>query len=270
MNYIVWDPDPYILELGSFAIRWYSTFFATGFVIGYFIIRKHFQEEKVPLKILDQFLMYSVVGAILGARIGNCVFYDWDYFSTRPLEMILPFTFTPEFQFTGYRGLASHGGMLGLALAYWLLSIRTGKPYLWFMDKLAIVGVLGVAFIRLGNLMNSEVLGNQTSVPWAFIFIQRDTIPRHPVQIYGFICYFSLFLFMLWYYRKKVEKTEHGHIAGVSLALLCSLRFLLEFLKEHYIFDPNSPFNMAQYLSIPFIIIGLYFAKKKSRLIEQH
>ncbi|MCP4441490.1 MAG: prolipoprotein diacylglyceryl transferase [Aureispira sp.] len=267
MDYIVWDPSPYIVEVGGFALRWYSTFFAAGFVVGYFILRKFLLEEKVPLKVLDQLLMYSVIGAILGARIGNCVFYDWDYFSTRPLEIILPFTFTPEFQFTGYRGLASHGGMLGLALAYWILSWRTGKPYLWFMDKLAVVGVLGVGFIRLGNLMNSEVLGNETSVSWAFVFLQRDLIPRHPVQIYSFICYFSLFVFMYWFYRKNFGKRADGYIAGVSLALLCTVRFLLEFLKEHYVFDPSSPFNMAQYLSIPFIILGIYFARKKSPLL---
>ena len=124
---ITWSPDPIITEIGGFALRWYSVLFATGFVLGFFILRRLFIKEKVSLELLDQMLLYSVVGTILGARVGNCLFYDFAYFSQHPLEILLPFKFSPQFEFTGYRGLASHGAMLGLIVAYWLLSRKSDK-----------------------------------------------------------------------------------------------------------------------------------------------
>lgn len=257
---ITWNPDPIIIELGGFALRWYSLLFATGFIIGFFILRRLFEKEKVSLEVLDKMLLYSVVGTILGARIGNCLFYDFTYFSKHPAEILLPFKFSPHFEFTGYRGLASHGAMLGLLVAYWLLSRKTDKSILWFLDKAATAGALCLASIRLGNFMNSEIVGAPTDVSWAFIFPRVDEIPRHPVQLYGFVVYLSLFFFMLWYNKKVFKKVKDGHVFAVFISVLGILRFGMEFIKKHYVFDPDSLINMAQLLSLPMIFLGAFFA----------
>lgn len=257
---ITWNPDPIIVELGGFALRWYSLLFATGFIIGFFILRRLFEKEKVSLEVLDKMLLYSVVGTILGARIGNCLFYDFTYFSKHPAEILLPFKFSPHFEFTGYRGLASHGAMLGLLVAYWLLSRKTDKSILWFLDKAATAGALCLASIRLGNFMNSEIVGAPTNVSWAFIFPRVDEIPRHPVQLYGFVVYLSLFFFMLWYNKKVFKKVKDGHVFAVFISVLGILRFGMEFIKKHYVFDPDSLINMAQLLSLPMIFLGAFFA----------
>ena len=259
---ITWDPDPIITEIGGYALRWYSVLFATGFVIGFFILRRLFAKENVSLETLDQMLLYSVVGTILGARVGNCLFYDFEYFSQHPLEILLPFKFSPEFEFTGYRGLASHGAMLGLLTAYWLLARRTGKSMFWFLDKGAIVGGLCLACIRLGNFMNAEIVGAPTDVSWAFIFPRVDDLPRHPVQLYGFIVYTLLFLVMLQYNKRSFGKVSDGHIFGIFIALLGTLRFGMEFIKRHYVFADESLLNMAQYLSLPMIVLGAFLAWK--------
>ena len=259
---ITWSPDPIITEIGGFALRWYSVLFATGFVLGFFILRRLFIKEKVSLELLDQMLLYSVVGTILGARVGNCLFYDFAYFSQHPLEILLPFKFSPQFEFTGYRGLASHGAMLGLIVAYWLLSRKSDKSVLWFLDKGSIVGGLALASIRMGNFMNSEIVGTPSDVPWAFIFVQIDDIPRHPVQLYGFIVYLSLFFFIIKYNKRTFGQVRDGHLFGLFISILGILRFCMEFIKRHYVLDTDSLLNMAQYLSIPLIIFGTILAWK--------
>lgn len=251
---LVWEPHPFLLDTG---LRWYSLFFAAGFVINYFILKRHFKEEGVPLDVLDRYLLYSVVGTILGARIGNCIFYDWAYFSQHPLEIILPFRFEPEFQFVGFRGLASHGALLGLLVAYALLSKRTGQTVGWFLDKGATVAGLCLACIRMGNFMNGEIVGTPTEQPWGVVFSNVDTLPRHPVQLYGFVLYLSLFFFMLWYRRRTLGTVKTGHLLGVFLVLLGIIRFGMEFIKRHYVLDDDSLLNMAQWLTVPMIIGGL-------------
>lgn len=257
---ITWNPDPIITEIGGFALRWYSLLFATGFIIGFFILRRLFEKEGVSSEVLDKLLLYSVVGTILGARIGNCLFYDWAYFSQHPLEILLPFKFSPEFEFTGYRGLASHGALLGLLVSYWLLSRQTGYSIRWFLDKGAIVAGLCLACIRMGNFMNSEIVGTPTDVAWAFVFPKIDDIPRHPVQLYGFATYISLFFFILWYNKRKEGQVADGHIFGVFLCILGILRFSMEFIKKHYVLDSDSWLNMAQFLSLPMIVLGVILA----------
>ncbi len=261
---IHWGPDPIIAHLGGFALRWYSLLFAVGFIVGFFMLRKQFVQDKVNLDILDSLLLYSVVGTILGARIGNCLFYEFEYFSQHPAEILLPFKFSPEFEFTGFRGLASHGAMLGLIIAYWILSKRTGKPILWFLDRAALISGICLASIRLGNFMNSEILGAPFDGAWAVVFDKlpppTGTTPRHPVQLYGFIVYMGLFIFMNWYYAKKRNTVKDGHIFAVGLTILGTLRFCMEFIKEHYVFDPDSIINMAQLLSLPMIIGGIILA----------
>ncbi|MFK7796217.1 MAG: prolipoprotein diacylglyceryl transferase [Aureispira sp.] len=260
---LTWNPDPIIAEFGGFALRWYSLLFATGFIIGFFILRKQFLEEGVPLEILDKLLLYSVIGTILGARIGNCLFYDFDYFSQHPLEILLPFRFSPTFKFVGFRGLASHGALLGLIATYWLLSKQTGYSIRWYLDKGALIGGLCLASIRLGNFMNGEIAGAPTDVSWAVIFPAVDQQPRHPVQLYGFVIYLSLFFFILYYNKRLKQKTpplQEGHLLGVFLFILGILRFNMEFIKRHYVLDADSWLNMAQWLSIPMIVGGALLA----------
>ena len=211
----------------------------------------------MSLDVLDRYLLYSVIGTILGARIGNCVFYDWAYFSQHPLEIILPFRFEPEFQFVGFRGLASHGALLGLLIAYAILAKRTGQTIGWFLDKGATVAGLCLACIRMGNFMNGEIVGTPTDQPWGIIFPNVDMLPRHPVQLYGFILYLSLFFFMLWYRRRTFGKVKTGHLLGVFLIVLGLIRFSMEFIKRHYVLDPDSLLNMAQWLTLPLILGGL-------------
>jgi phosphatidylglycerol:prolipoprotein diacylglycerol transferase len=235
LNYIPWSPSPVIFSLGSFEIRYYSLFFALGFILGYMIIYRLVMKEKEDPKLLDQFLIYVVVGTVLGARLGHCFFYDWAYFSEHPLEIILPVQFEPTFQFTGFRGLASHGGALGIIISLLLLARKQKKSIFWYLDKLAVVVPLAAVFIRLGNLMNSEIVGDPSNLPWAFQFQLMDASegdpmePRHPSQLYEAVSYLMIFGFMFWYYAKRFGKVMHGHIFGVFFTLLFVARFFLEY-----------------------------------------
>ena len=253
---ITWNPDPIIVEIAGFALRWYSLLFATGFILSFFLLRREFIKEGAPDDLLDKMLMYSVIGTILGARIGNCLFYDFAYFSEHPLEILLPVKFEPELHFTGFRGLASHGAMLGLLASYWLLSRRSSPSMWWFLDKAALVAALCLACIRMGNFMNGEIVGAPTDVSWAIIFPAVDMLPRHPVQLYGFVLYLSLFIFIFYYYKRHQSRLADGYLFGLFLVLLGTLRFGMEFLKRHYVFADESLLNMAQYLSLPMILAG--------------
>ncbi|WBM73738.1 prolipoprotein diacylglyceryl transferase [Saprospira grandis] len=271
LNYIPWSPDPVLLRFGSFELRYYSLFFAFGFILGYMIILRLVKKEGEKPELLDQFLMYVVIGTILGARLGHCIFYDWEYFSQHPLEMFLPVQFEPEFQFTGFRGLASHGGAFGITAALLLLARRQKKSVFWYLDKLAVVVPLAGMFIRLGNLMNSEIVGEPTDLPWAFQFRLMSSHdgdpmePRHPSQLYEAISYLAIFGFMFWYYAKRYGKVQQGQVFGVFFALLFFDRFLLEYTKINEGISEDALINMGQILSIPFILIGLYLAWSKNK-----
>lgn len=256
LAYIDWTVDP---QWGF--LRWYSVLFAVGFIAGYFMVKKMFQREGANLEWLDSLLMYMVIATILGARIGHCVFYDWEYFSQHPLEIILPVRFEPEFQFIGYRGLASHGGAIGILIALWLFSKRISKtPYLWILDRIVIPVAFAGVFIRLGNLMNHEIIGKPADVPWAFKFQLVDDIPRHPVQLYESLCYLAIFFFLRYLYWKTDKRHQLGYIFGWFMILLWSARFFTEYFKssqggiETFF---NLGLSTGQLLSIPFVIIGV-------------
>jgi len=255
-SYIVWNTDGIILDLGFYQLHWYSLLFGLGFVLGYQFVKYRFKEAEYDVKLLDNLAVYLVIGTIIGARLVHCIFYDWDYFSQHLLEIFLPFRFSPTFEFTGFLGLASHGGGLGVLVAILIFARRYQVKTIWLIDTIAFVIPLAGACIRLGNLMNSEIVGKVTNVSWAFVFTQLDSLPRHPAQLYEAISYLLIFGFLFW--LKKQSFYKPGLLVGFMLLLVFIARFSLEFLKVNQsAFENDMTLNMGQWLSIPFILIGL-------------
>lgn len=209
---------------------------------------------------LESLVIYVFLGVFLGARLGHCLFYDFQYFASHPLEIISPFSINNrgEWKFTGYAGLASHGGIIGIIIAT-ALYCRKKKVSIWdILDKLALIGPLAGAFIRLGNFFNSEIIGNETDVPWAIIFKRVDDMPRHPSQLYEAIAYLLIFLLVFYVYTQKRNKHAKGLVFGITITSVFISRFLIEFTKIiQSPFEEKLPIDMGQILSIPFIIIGL-------------
>jgi phosphatidylglycerol---prolipoprotein diacylglyceryl transferase len=264
MAYIIWNPDITIIDLGFFALRWYSVLFAMGFLLGYFIIKKHFIKENVPVEKLEKLTLYVGLATVIGARLGHCLFYDFDYYSQNILEIFLPFRFHPELHFIGFQGLASHGGGIAIIIALIIYSYKYNLKLLWLLDKLALATPLVGFMIRMGNLMNSEIIGNPAAVPWAFIFQKVDNVPRHPGQLYEAILYLGIFI-LLYFINKKIHK-EPGYIFGLFLILLFSVRFIIEFYKiDQSSFEADMFLNMGQLLSIPFILFGLVLMVLKNK-----
>ena len=232
LNAIYWDVDPVIFQIGSFGVRWYSLGFLLAFTLGYFIIRWMFRKEKVREDYLESLLVYMFLAVLVGARLGHCLFYEPDYFLTSDhwVEIFWPFR---DGRFTGFQGLASHGAAIGILLSLWLYWRKYGLNPWWFLDRLVVVVALGGAFIRLGNLFNSEIYGTETSLPWGFIFVREgETVPKHPTGLYEALCYLLIFGASLWYYVRKQGQFKTGSIFGWWLVALFGARFLIEFVKE--------------------------------------
>jgi prolipoprotein diacylglyceryl transferase len=267
LNYILWNPDGILIDFGFYQLRWYSIFFGLGFVLGYQFVKWRFKRDEVNVKLLDNLAVYLVVGTIIGARLGHCIFYDWDYYQNHLLEILLPVRFSPSFEFIGYRGLASHGGGAGVIIALLVFAKIEKISKLWILDTIALVIPLAAVCIRLGNLMNSEIIGTVTNVSWAFIFESIDNLPRHPAQLYEAICYLLIFGLLFWFDRK--QKYGKGFIFGAMLVLLFSARFFVEFVKaDQSAFEADMYLNMGQWLSIPYFIIGwvfVYFGVKNKK-----
>lgn len=269
--FVTWDVDPEIFNLGGISVRYYGLLFALAFIFGYKIEEKMFKSEGLPMKWLDKAWLYVAIATIIGARLGHCIFYDWAYYSAHPLEMILPVRFTPEFKFTGYQGLASHGAAIGIIVGLWYYSRRvTKKSIFWILDRAVIPIALAGFFIRMGNLMNSEIVGLPTSVPWGFRFVnsglQNPELPRHPTQLYEAICYLISFGILMYLYWRTNVKKHMGFIFGAFLILIFIARFIIEFAKEvQEPWEVGMPLNMGQILSIPFVLVGifmLWYSKK--------
>jgi len=277
--YIVWDPSP----IGPFGLRWYSLCWLVGLLLAYFIVRYLFKKDKIKQELFEPLFIYCFIGILVGSRLGHCIFYQPDYFLTSwkgVVEMFLPIRIGPEetfmgnhwgFSLTGYQGLASHGGTLGLMIALWLYC-RWSKISLWkILDFIAIATPTTACFIRLGNLMNSEIIGKITEVPWAFIFERVDTMPRHPGQLYEAIAY-ALFFFVGWYFYKKYpEKVGTGFFFGLCITLIFTFRFFIEYTKDiQEAFEASMPLDMGQILSIPFIILGVWcMMRSKTKTPEE-
>ena len=263
LSYILWNPDLVAFHIGSFSLRWYSLCWLLGLLAAYLIVRRLYKEQKIRPELFDPLFIYCFVGILIGSRLGHCLFYEPGYFLSsfkHMVEMILPIRFLADgsWRFTGYEGLASHGGTIGLIIALWLYVRRT-KVNLWrVLDNVAIATPVTACLIRLGNLMNSEIIGKVTDVPWAFIFERVDMLPRHPGQLYEAVAY-AVFFFIGWYfYRKQPERVGTGFFFGMCITLIFTARFFIEFTKDiQEAFEASMALNMGQLLSLPFIALGL-------------
>lgn len=246
--YVYWDVNPDLVHLGALTIRWYGLFFAILFILGWLIARWQFRVEHKDESSLDKLLVYMVVGTIVGARLGQCIFYDPAYYFHHPLEI-------PQ---VWKGGLASHGGAIGILIALYLYSRRRpDQPYLWLLDRIVVPTALGGAIIRIGNLFNSEILGTPTRVPWAFVFERVDSVPRHPVQLYESIFYALVFVVLLRIYNRLRAQTPRGLLLGLFLVSVFTFRFFIEFLKAHQAaYGHHFPLKVGQWLSVPFVIFG--------------
>jgi len=250
LSFIHWNVSPEIFSLGPLHVRWYGLMFAVGFLFGYNHVERMFKHENADLKWLESLFIYLVVATIVGARLGHVLFYGWDYYSQHPIEIL----------YVWQGGLASHGGVIGIIIAMIVWSLKVSKRnLLWVLDRIVVPSVFVGALIRFGNLMNSEIYGVQTSMPWGFIFERNhETVAKHPTMIYESLSY--LFTFgVLWYlYWKTKAKDFPGILVGVFFIGVFVSRFFIEFIKEvQEPFEKGMSLDMGQWLSIPFILTGI-------------
>ena len=260
---ITWDVNPEIFRIGSFAVRWYGLLFASSFLFGYIIMNKMFKNENLPESVLDRLTVYMALGTIIGARLGHCFFYEPGYYLSNPIEIFKIW----------HGGLASHGAAIGILIALWLFVRKEKKDYAWVIDRIAIVVAISGFFIRTGNLMNSEIYGVETTVPWGFVFLRNgETAPKHPTQIYEALAYLAVFILLYRIYWNKKGEHIQGILISLFLIFVFTSRFFIEFLKEDQVaFESAMKLNMGQWLSIPFVIGGFvwlfYSLKQKKRAV---
>ena len=272
--FINWDVTPEIFNLGGISVRYYGLLFALAFIFGYKVEEKMFKSENLPMPWLDKLWIYVAIATIIRARLGHCIFYDWAYYSAHPIEMILPVRFTPEFKFTGYQGLASHGAAIGIIAGLWYYSKKVSKKSIfWILDRAVIPIALAGFFIRMGNLMNSEIVGVVTDAPWGFCFVnsgmEDPELPRHPAQLYEAICYLISFFILLHIYWRTDLKKRMGFIFGSFLILIFTARFIIEFVKEvQEPWEAGMVLDMGQILSIPFVIVGVFMLWYSGKQID--
>jgi len=260
---IPWDVNPEIFRIGSFAVRWYGLLFASSFLFGYIIMLRIFKNENLSEALLDRLTIYMAVGTIIGARLGHCLFYEPGYYLSHPVEILKIW----------HGGLASHGAAIGILTAIGLFVYKEKKNYVWVIDRIAIVVALSGFFIRMGNLMNSEIYGVETTVPWGFVFLRNgETAPKHPTQIYEALAYLAIFILLYYLYWRKKGDFIQGTLISLACILIFTARFFIEFLKEDQVpFEHTMKLNMGQLLSIPFIVLGgvwLYFTLKQKKKAE--
>jgi prolipoprotein diacylglyceryl transferase len=260
---ILWEPSATLFKIGSFGIHYYSLMFVIAFVLGFNIMKKMYEKEKVSIETLESMLTYIVISTLLGARLGHVFFYDWAYYQNHLMEILLPIASKPGggFSFVGFRGLASHGAAIGILLGIILYQRNYPyKPLAWILDRLIIPTTLGGAFVRIGNFFNSEIVGDFTGNNFGVVFVNRgESLPRHPAQLYEAILYFALFFFLRYLYRKGLRQKD-GFLVGVFMTALFSIRFIVEYVKASQGgFETFLPaLSTGQWLSLPLIIAGLF------------
>ncbi len=256
---IEWSVNPEIFSVWIFSIRWYGLLFALSFLVGFKIMDWIFKIEKKSEKDLNDLVWYMIIGTVVGARLGHCLFYSPMYYLSNPLEILAIW----------HGGLASHGAAIGILIAmYYYTKSRKGISYLWIFDRVVITVALAAVFIRLGNLFNSEIYGKPTNGNWGFIFTAVDNIPRHPTQIYEALAYLLIFIFIFLLYKKYTTKIEEGLLFGYFLVGIFGFRIFVEFFKENQeTFESSLPLNMGQLLSIPLVILGIYLIRRAKKII---
>ncbi len=259
LNFINWNVDPELFHLGPLSIRYYGLFFALGFYIGYMMLEKMYKSEKLPLEWAEKVFVYIVIATIVGARLGHVIFYGWPYYSQHLGEIFMVW----------HGGLASHGGAIGILIALYIYSKKvTKKPMIWTFDRVVVPIAMVAVFIRMGNLMNSEIYGHATNLPWGFIFERNgETVAKHPTQLYEAFSYLIVFLVLLRTYWKTNAKDKEGLLFGMFMIGIFGFRFIIEFVKENQeAWEDGMFLNMGQLLSIPFVLYGawlVYKAKQK-------
>lgn len=250
LNYIHWNIHPEILP-DILPVRWYGILFMSGFVFGYYLLERIFKAENKPVAWLDSLSLYVGAGTILGARLGHCLFYEPEYYLSHPIEILKIWE----------GGLASHGAAIGILLSLWLFSRKFKEAsFLWITDRLVIVVTLAAVTIRLGNLMNSEIVGGPTDLPWGFVFERlNEDFPRHPTQLYEAFAYLLIFVFLFRQYWKNKAGEYRGRLFGLFLILLFGFRFFIEYIKDVQVeFEKSMALNMGQWLSIPLVLVGIF------------
>ena len=266
---IDWAPSETLFKIGSFGVHYYSLMFVIAFGLGYYLMKKIFEKEKIPLEYLESLFVYMVISILLGARLGDVFFYSWDYYQDHFIEILLPIRETSDgYSFTGFRGLASHGAVIGALIGLYFYKRKLKqKSLLWILDRITVPVALGAAFVRLGNFFNSEIVGKYTGTNFGVVFLNnRETLPRHPAQLYEAICYLILF-FLLRAAFKTTKKDKPGYLIGFFFTGMFTIRFLIEFIKESQGgFEEIMPFfSTGQWLSIPLVLLGLFLVLRKNK-----
>lgn len=260
LTYIDWHTSPEIFEVFGFPIRWYGLMFAMAFLAGYQVLSYIFKKEGRPVEEADELLLYAMIATVVGARMGHYFFYEYPVLLKDPVHFFTSMITPP------YAGLASHGAVIGMLIAFYLYSKKRNTPYLYVTDRVVPTAALGGALIRFGNLMNSEIVGKQTDVPWAFKFFNDpslghdyfEVVPRHPSQLYECLSCLVLFGILMWFWSRKKEKTTNGFMTAIFLLYVFILRFFYEFLKENQVaFENQMEFNMGQWLSVPVVLFAI-------------
>lgn len=277
MNFLAIEWDPSLgIDLGFFTVRWYSLMFVAAFLLGLYLMKKIFVKDEIPPEKLDTLFMYVFVSMLVGMRLGDVFFYSWDYYQDHLLEIILPMKkIDGSWKFTGYTGFASHGAAIGIPIALYFYSKKhLQKPWLFILDRLAIMVALAGFFIRMGNFFNSEIYGKKTGSDFGVIFKGAgETAARHPTQLYEAFSYLALF-FVMWYiYWKTDKKQKLGYLFGLFMIVLWSLRFFIEFLKEAQVDGREdwvfNSLNTGQVLSIPLVLIGVWLMFRQPKTAKQ-
>ncbi|MDA9587118.1 prolipoprotein diacylglyceryl transferase [Flavobacteriaceae bacterium] len=266
---IDWAPSETLFKIGSFGIHYYSLMFIIAFGLGYYMMKKIYDEEKIPLEYLESLFVYMIISVLLGARLGDVFFYSWDYYQNHLIEILLPIRDTPTgYTFTGFRGLASHGAVIGTLIGLYLYKRKfTHKPLLWLLDRVTVPIAIGASFVRFGNLLNSEIVGKYTNTNFGVVFLNRgESLPRHPAQLYEAIGYIVLFFILKQTYKSEY-KNKPGFMLGLFFTGMFVIRFIVEYLKESQGgFEDLIPlFSTGQWLSIPFVVLGGFLMLRSSK-----
>ena len=258
LNYVVWDVNPYIFHIGNRPIAWYGLLWAMVFVIGYYIMRSIYKKEKLNDEQLDKLFIYMLVSSVVGARLGHCLFYEPSYYLSHPVDIFKVWE----------GGLASHGGAIGILIGLFIYSKQIKKPFLWIMDRIVVPTAIGGALIRMGNLMNSEIYGEPTTLPWGFKFVRDypigmpiENIPAcHPTQIYEALFCVLVFGYLMYaYHKQNMASKRPGFMFGIFLIVVFGSRILIEFIKNPQVeFESSMALDMGQILSIPFFVAGIW------------